>query len=70
MKIIRRKELEARIGLSRSAIYGKLKKNPKRPTEYDATFPRPIALGPKSVGWDQGEVDAWLAAQAQKRNPA
>ncbi|NKN34103.1 AlpA family phage regulatory protein [Marichromatium bheemlicum] len=65
--IIRRTELEKKLGLSRSTIYGKLKLNPKRPGEYDPTFPRPIPIGAKAVGWILEEVEAWLEAQAAKR---
>ena len=31
--ILRRKQVEARTGLSRSTIYAKLRRNPKRPTK-------------------------------------
>jgi prophage regulatory protein len=31
-------------------------------------FPRPIALGPRSVGWIEGEVDAWIDARRAKRD--
>jgi prophage regulatory protein len=30
-------------------------------------FPKPIHLGPNSVGWIKGEVEAWLAARAAQR---
>jgi len=68
-RIIRRKQLEARLGLSRSTIYGKLINNPNRPNEYDPTFPKPIRLGgdnSRAVGWLESEVDAWLNAQIEK----
>lgn len=67
LSILRRKQAEARIGLSRSTIYGKIKFNPKRPTEYDPTFPKPIRLGPgaKAVGFIESEINAWLAAQVE-----
>ena len=68
--ILRRKQLEARIGLSRSTIYAKLNPNPNRPGDYDPTFPKPISLGPKAVGWIEAEVDAWLAAQVEKSRQA
>lgn len=68
--IIRRKQLEARTGLSRSSIYARLKPNPKRPGDYDPTFPRPIRLGPMSVGWIESEIDAWLTAQVDKSRQA
>ena len=50
LTIIRRKQVEARTGLSRSTIYAKLRRNPKRPNEFDPTFPRPVSIGPKAVG--------------------
>jgi prophage regulatory protein len=31
-------------------------------------FPRPIALGPRSVGWIEEEVDAWIDARRAKRD--
>jgi prophage regulatory protein len=66
LTILRRKQVEARTGLSRSSIYARLRRNPKRPVEYDPTFPRPISLGAKAVGWIESEIEAWLAAQIQK----
>lgn len=64
--ILRRKHLEAHLRLSRSAIYGKMKYNPNRPNEYDPTFPKPIQIGARAVGWLKAEVDAWLTAQIEK----
>lgn len=64
--IIRRAQLEKKLGLSRSTIYAKLKPNPKRPSDYDPTFPRPIPIGAKAVGWILEDVDIWLDAQAAK----
>lgn len=69
IKILRRKQVEARIGLSRSAIYSRFKPNPKRPTDYDPTFPRPVPIGAKAVGWVEAEIDAWLTAQVAKSRP-
>ena len=40
--------------------------NPKRPRDYDPTFPKPIPIGAKAVGWFLEDVDAWLDAQAAK----
>lgn len=64
--ILRRKQVEARTGLSRSAIYAKLRSNPKRPSDYDPTFPQPIAIGARAVGWIESEIDAYLTAQIEK----
>ena len=66
--IIRRKELETRTGLSRTAIYDKL--NVKSP-RHDATFPTQISLGGDSVGWVESEVNAWIESRiTASRNPA
>lgn len=66
LRILRRKQLEDRTGLSRSTIYARL--NPKS-TNYDPTFPKPIELGAgmqnPPVGWVESEVEAWLSAQIE-----
>jgi prophage regulatory protein len=66
IRIIRRKKVEARTGLSCSSIYAKQKFNPKRSGDYDPTFPTPISIGAKAVGWIESEIDAWLNAQVEK----
>jgi prophage regulatory protein len=66
LTIIRRKQVEARTGLSRSSIYARLRHNPKRPGDYDPTFPKPVSVGAKAVGWIEAEVEAWLTAQVEK----
>lgn len=61
--ILRRRDLEARLRLSRSTIYDKI--NPGSP-RYDASFPKPIHLGGGSaVGWLVHEVDEWLRRQIE-----
>ena len=70
LTIIRRKQVEARTGLSRSSIYARMRQNPKRPGDYDPTFPKPVSVGAKAVGWIEAEVEAWLAAQIQKSRKA
>jgi len=52
LAILRRKEVEARTKLSRSTIYARVK---------NGTFPAPVPLGPKSVGWIESEIDSFLA---------
>ena len=68
--ILRRKQVEGRLGLSRSSIYARLRRNPKRPGDYDPTFPKPVSLGVKAVGWIESEIDDWLNAQIQKSRAA
>lgn len=69
LRILRRRDLEQRVGLSRSTIYDKI--NPNSP-RYDASFPRPIHLGGgAAVGWLAHEVDDWLNRQIEiSRKPA
>jgi prophage regulatory protein len=52
MRLLRRREVEERTGLSRSTIYEWMR---------TGQFPRPIALGTRSVRWQQHDVDAWIA---------
>lgn len=66
LTIIRRNQVEARTGLSRSSIYAKLKHNPKRPGDFDPAFPKPVAVGARAVGWIESEIESWLAAQVEK----
>lgn len=60
MQILRRQQVEAETGLSRSEIYRRMSRG---------TFPRQVHLGPKSVGWYRGAVDAFLASPANFRAP-
>lgn len=70
IRILRRKQVEARTGLSRSSIYAKLRHNPKRPSDYDPTFPKPVSVGAKAVGWIEAEISEWLTAQVEKSRKA
>lgn len=70
LTILRRKQVEARTGLSRSSIYARLRHNPKRPGDFDPTFPTPISVGAKAVGWIEAEINAWLTAQVEKSRKA
>jgi len=57
-KIKRRPEVEAKTGLSRSTIYEKMK---------NGTFPKPVKLGPRAVGWLEIEIDAWICERISQR---
>lgn len=70
LRILRRVQLEAKIGLSRSAIYERMDGESRY---YDPDFPKPINLGNGKnppVGWIEHEVDAWLNAQIAKSRSA
>ncbi len=50
-RILRLKQVKARTGISRATIYIRVKAG---------TFPKQVCLGPRSVGWLESEVDAWI----------
>lgn len=56
-RILRLPEVSNRTGRGRSTIYEDMAAG---------TFPKPIKLGSRSVGWVEEEVDAWIAEQIQK----
>ena len=49
--IIRLPEVTQLTGLSRSTIYNGIK---------DGTFPKPVSLGARAVGWHQHSIDVWI----------
>ena len=51
-QILRRRQLEEQLGLSRSSIYKMVA---------DGLFPKPIKLGPHAVGWRADDVENWLS---------
>jgi len=55
-KILRRKQVESRTGLSRSTIYARIAAG---------LFPRPIDLGGRAVGWLETEIDTWIKARIE-----
>ena len=48
-KFLKLPEVRTRTGKSRSSIYQGVK---------DGTFPKPIKLGPRAVGWIEAEIEA------------
>ena len=52
--ILRRPRVEQVVGLSRSTLYAKVA---------DGSFPPPIKLGKRAVGWRESDIDAWLASR-------
>lgn len=51
-QLLRRTEVEARIGLSRSSIYRMMD---------EGEFPRPIRIGRRAVAWRASDLDRWQA---------
>lgn len=59
--ILRRKQVQARVPLSRSTIYQRVS---------DGTFPKPVKLGARAVGWVESEISDWLAQQIEQSRKA
>ena len=55
--ILRLPAVKTRTGLSRSTIYLRVS---------EGTFPRPVSLGARAVGWLEAEIEAWLSALVQR----
>lgn len=59
-RILRRRQVEERTGLSRSTIYSRMSEN---------AFPRPVNLGGgKAVGWIEAEIEAWIKERIECRH--
>lgn len=54
LAILRRRQVQTRTGLSRSTIYERIKAG---------SFPSPVSLGARAVGWIESEIEAWLTQQ-------
>jgi prophage regulatory protein len=55
-RVLRLPEVMARVGLKRASIYLHMTKG---------SFPKPINLGPRAVGWLEGDIDAWITARIE-----
>jgi len=53
-KLLRRREVEARTGLSRSTLYDWMKRG---------EFPQPVRLGKRAVAWREVDLEAWLESR-------
>ena len=61
LTILRRKQVEAETGYSRSTIYLRISQG---------LWPRPVSLGARAVGWPAGEVMALNAARIASKTDA
>ena len=56
-KILRLRQVIAKTGLARSTIYDLIKRE---------SFPKPIKLAAKIVGWLENEIEEWISVQIKK----
>ena len=50
-RLLRLPEVMTRTGLSRSTIYRKMR---------EGSFPEPLKLGVRAVGWRESDIEAWM----------
>lgn len=59
--ILRLPAVKGRTGLSRSTIYLRVS---------EGTFPKPVSLGGRAVGWIEAEIQQWLEQQIEASRKA
>jgi prophage regulatory protein len=59
LKILRLNQVIAKIGVSKSGLYVLIQQG---------LFPRPIELGPRSRGWIEYEIEAWIEQRISDRD--
>lgn len=52
--ILRRRDVQRMTGLSRSTIYAMMA---------EGTFPKPVKLGARAVGWREADILAWIESR-------
>ena len=52
-RLLRREEVEARCGITRTTIYRLMR---------EGRFPEPLKIGERAVRWPESEITAWLAS--------
>lgn len=58
-RILRRPEVEAATGLSRSSIYARMSRG---------EFPRPVRIGTRAVGWVETEIEEYNRQRIAERD--
>lgn len=63
--IINLRAVIKKTAMSRSTIYSK---GDKKHRLYDSTFPKPIKLSARGIGWVESEVNAWIESRLAARD--
>ncbi|EKO3819893.1 AlpA family transcriptional regulator [Vibrio harveyi] len=61
MRFMRLQEVKEKTGLSKSAIYNKIK---------DCEFPASVPIGSRTVAWLESDINKWLEWRVQVRDRA
>jgi prophage regulatory protein len=60
-RIIRLREVKARVGKGHSSIYEDMN---------NGAFPKSVPLGKRAVGWIEEEIDQWIESRIAARDQA
>ena len=60
-RLLRRAEIEQRVGLSRSSLYRLMR---------SGQFPKPVQIGERAVRWLESEINDWLASCPRAKGDA
>lgn len=55
--ILRLPTVRSRVGYSRSSIYSRVA---------DGSFPKPVRLGARAIGWLESDIDEWIASRVEE----
>lgn len=58
LQILRLPDVTAKTGLKRSSVYAAIQQK---------TFPKPVPIGARAVGWVATEIDEWIQQRAETR---
>lgn len=56
VRILRLPDVMSRVGLRRASIYLHIT---------NGSYPKPISLGARAVGWLESDIDGWIAARIE-----
>ncbi len=59
--VLRLPLVKARTGLSRSTIYLRIA---------EGSFPKPVSLGARAVGWLESDIEQWLTSRVEESRGA
>ena len=61
VRLIRRKEVQAKTGLGASSIYAMMQKG---------TFPKAINISERRVAWIESDIDLWISERIESHKAA
>lgn len=65
LRVIRLQEVLDLLSISRASHFSKLD---NKSTSYDPTYPKPVKLGARSVGYVEHEVINWIEERMEERS--